>query len=342
MTPRSRLAAVMLACAIAAACGDEPSAPSADGAAGDLDLAKSAGGGATGGREEGTVSPVLARLNDKAAARGLNVRIAMAEYLGFDGAGQTVFANDRAKQLAFHFAPFDPQRGDRRDIRYLVDLSDAAANGAGTSTLSPAQTEAAIDRAMQTWDDVQCSTIPIVKVADPGIDPDVVDFLFSDPPGQFGGLGLLNLGPDVLVDYIHAGFLPGGFFDLIAEDGSEFILAATFTLLMTDAQGNFLDINNDKKLDVAFRETYYNNAFNWAVSGADMFNVIDVETVALHESGHGVSQGHFGKIFITNANNKLHFAPFAIMNAAIAFVEHELQGSDNGGHCSIWAKWPNK
>jgi hypothetical protein len=63
--------------------------------------------------------------------------------------------------------------------------------------------------------------------------------------------------------------------------------------------------------------------------------------VALHESGHGLSQGHFGKAFGTDANGKIHFSPLAVMNAAYSGVQQDLKGSDNAGHCSVWASWPN-
>jgi hypothetical protein len=63
---------------------------------------------------------------------------------------------------------------------------------------------------------------------------------------------------------------------------------------------------------------------------------------ALHESGHGLGQAYFGKIFITLANGKVHFSPFAVMNAVDpGFPTQVLQGSDIGGHCSIWGSWPN-
>jgi hypothetical protein len=101
----------------------------------------------------------------------------------------------------------------------------------------------------------------------------------------------------------------------------------------------FVDLDGDGKLDATFREIFYNDTFEWGIDvGTDPF---DVETVALHEAGHGLSQGHFGKIFVTDANDKLHFAPFAVMNAAISRQAQELEGTDNGGHCSIWAHWPN-
>lgn len=287
--------------------------------------------GSTGSAEEGTLSPALAAANEELRARNLVVGVAMAEWYSVDRAGQTVFANDRAKQLTFHFVAGDPGRGGRTNIQYLVDQSDGAANPGLTS----AQTEGAIDAAMETWDGVNCSTIPVVKIADPGVDVDAIDGLFG-----FGdGIGTYNFGPVVLADIVHGGWLPAGFFDAIAEDGSEFILAVTFTFGFTDADGNFVDQDGDGKLDAAFREIFYNDTFEWGIDvSTDPF---DVETVALHEAGHGLSQGHFGKIFITNSNGKLHFAPFAVMNAAISRQAQEIKGTDNGGHCSIWAHWPN-
>jgi hypothetical protein len=107
-------------------------------------------------------------------------------------------------------------------------------------------------------------------------------------------------------------------------------------LIFIDGAGAPTDIDNNGKLDVAFREILYNDAFTWNVNGN-----IDIETVALHESGHGLSQGHFGKAFRTESNGKIHFAPLAVMNAAYSGVQQGLAGTDNGGHCSIWGSWPN-
>ena len=68
---------------------------------------------------------------------------------------------------------------------------------------------------------------------------------------------------------------------------------------------------------------------------------VNVETVALHEAGHGLSQGHFGKGFVTSSNGKLHFSPRAVMNAAYNGVQQDIDQTDNAGHCSIWGQWPN-
>jgi hypothetical protein len=126
----------------------------------------------------------------------------------------------------------------------------------------------------------------------------------------------------------HAGWLPGG---ILANN----VIGVTFTFVWTDGGGNPTDIDNDGRADVAFREILYNDAFTWQINGN-----IDVETVALHESGHGLSQGHFGKAFATTANGKIHFSPRAVMNAAYSGIQRAIGATDNAGHCSIWGSWP--
>src|SRR5215510_11068341 len=101
--------------------------------------------------------------------------------------------NNRTKQLGAHFVPGDPRRGGRANITYLVDQAEGAIDG-----LTVGQTTAAIDRAMATWNGVNCSTIPITKLPDiPGLDIGLVETLL----GQTGG-------PFMLADITHAGWLP--------------------------------------------------------------------------------------------------------------------------------------
>src|SRR5438477_1167199 len=96
--------------------------------------------------ETPVTNTLLGRLNNQLASMGLNVRIAKASFLAAPGSpevGQTIFADDRSKQLDTQWVPRDPRRGSRTTITYIVDQSDGAASPA----LSNAQTEAAIDRA---------------------------------------------------------------------------------------------------------------------------------------------------------------------------------------------------
>ena len=141
---------------------------------------------------------------------------------------------------------------------------------------------------------------------------------------------------DYVADVVHAGWMGGGFFDLLAREGSTYILGVTFTIIFTDDAGNPTDIDNNGKLDVAWREIYYNDAFRWADG-----RHYDVETIALHEAGHGLSQAHFGQAFLDAGTGDLHFSPRAVMNAAYSGIQTAITETDNAGHCSNWAGWPN-
>jgi hypothetical protein len=274
---------------------------------------------ATTSQDQPTVAQITAMMNDmnvKLGTSGSIFQVAIIDYLTTDETqevGQTVFFNDRVKQLGAHFVPGDPRRGGRANITYIVDQAEGAVDG-----LTVAQTTAAIDRAMATWNGENCATIPITKLPNiPGLDIGLVESLLGQPGGPF-----------FLADITHAGWLPAG---VLPPN----VIGVTFTFIFVSG-GVPTDIDNNGKLDVAFREILYNDRFVWRINGN-----IDVETVALHESGHGLSQGHFGKAFLTDSNGKIHFAPLAVMNAAYSGVQQDLKGTDNGGHCSIWGSWPN-
>lgn len=260
---------------------------------------------------------MLDSMNLQLEAMGSNLYVTSIEWFTDPTSGEmgnVVFANNRGnKQLGSHWVPFDLRRSwnpGTDDITYLVDQSAGNTNDG----LTNADTEPAIDRAMATWGSVPCSGgLDVVKVPDPGVDPSIIDGLLG-----FGGFG------NIFADITHAGWIPAGIL-------SNSTIGITFTL-------NFVggDSNGDGKGDTGIREIYYNDIFNWNIDAN-----VDVETVALHEAGHGFSQGHFGLIFGVLANGTIHFAPLAVMNAAYSGVRQELTGTDNGGHCSIWGSWPN-
>jgi len=86
--------------------------------------------------------------------------------------------------------------------------------------------------------------------SNPEISTGFVSFLFG-----FGG------SLDYTADVVHAGWQSAAFFDFIQPGGSTFILGVTYTIIFTDEVGNPTDLDNNGKADVAFRETYYNDAF---------------------------------------------------------------------------------
>lgn len=240
--------------------------------------------------------------------------------------GRLVYASNRGnKQLTTHWVPNDDRRnwnspGDPQ-ISFINDLFD----GTTATDLMSSETEGAIGRAMQTWKDVTCSDMHLVDFGSHDFDFGYVQYLLG-----FGG------SLDVFADITHGGFLPGAFFDSVfgGPGAGASIIGVAFTFVF-DGESGYSDIDNNGKADTALVEIYYNNDFPWNIDGN-----FDVETVALHEAGHALSQGHFGDIFRT-PSGKLKFAPRAVMNAAYTGVQQELTGTDKAGHCSIWASWPS-
>lgn len=257
---------------------------------------------------------------------GYSVVLYKAEYITAPGSGQmgkTVIFDDRGnKQLAHDFSPYASLDGTS-DISYYLDKARPP------SSMAPSQSEAALERMVNTWEGVQCSDLGLYRVPS-------TDGKFGIVAFELGYLGFRGT-TEYVADVVHCGWMNWMFFDWLAPGGSEFILGVTFTFLLVDEEGNFLDTNQDGKWDVALREIYYNDNFPWSDDGT----AYDVETIALHEMGHGLSQAHFGKGFIKK-NGDFQFAPRAVMNASYTGIQHDISGTDLAGHCSNWANWPNK
>lgn len=271
---------------------------------------------------------LLNNINVALSSEDVNYKIAIAEFItiGENGKmGNEVIAKDVGnKQLGFDFVPNDSRRGwsgpvggSTDNITYAIDQTTDAVPVFGG--LTGAETTSAILRAMTTWDNITCSDLELSQNDDFGIDIGVIAFL-----NGFGG------SPFVFADVQHAGWR-----DINFGGG---VLGVAFTFGLTDpVTGEFTDIDENGKLDTAFREIYYDPSFNWADDGSSN---VDVETVALHEAGHGLSQAHFGKVMIKK-NGDLKASPRAVMNALYAGPLRDLQGTDNGGHCSNWGEWPS-
>lgn len=266
------------------------------------------------------------QVNEALAARDADYRVAYAELLTIDPDRQsatTIIASDRGnKRLGLEFIPGDPRRVDGDDDPNTIDVFVDFVDGNTANGLSALTTTNAIARAMTSWDALPCSEMG-TGLFPVNADLGLVEWALGFNPAPF---------PIVVGDVAHAGWLPGAFFDLLAQDGSTFILGVTFTL--TFVQG---DLDEDGQPDLGAREIYYNDAFPWADDGTSN---VDVESIALHEAGHGLGQAHFGKVFLDN-QGRLKFAPKAVMNAVYTGPQRALLGTDNGGHCGFWAGWPN-
>jgi hypothetical protein len=267
---------------------------------------------------------VLARMqqvNGQLATMGLNIAVEQIEFFTI-GQGRP---SNRIHAQPFRWVAGDPRRlADGDNITYLVDQSD----GATASGLTNAQTEAAIDRAMDTWQVENCfKKVDLVKRADSGADPDIFDAFFG-----FGGFG-----NPFLADIVNAGWLPRAFFEAVGgPGGGRGILAFSVTFIFVNDDGSPTDINGDNRLDSALNEVYYNDNFGdpagdragnpWGINVA--LPGIDVETVAFHENGHSLGFGHFGP------------PPAAVMNPVYAGIRHSPLSADHASACAVWASWP--
>ncbi|HEY3202412.1 MAG TPA: matrixin family metalloprotease [Thermoanaerobaculia bacterium] len=277
----------------------------------------------TGFAQEGdqAVLAQMEAINAQLAAMGVNVAVEQIEFFSIGGGRPS----SRIHQQTFRWVAGDERRlADGDNITYLVDQSD----GATASGLTSAQTEAAIDSALGTWQEESClKKVDIIKRADSGADPDIFDFFFG-----FGGFG-----NPFLADIVEAGWLPRAFFEAVGgPGGGRGILAFSVTFIFVDGDGNPTDINGDNYLDTALNEVYYNNTFGdpaddrvgnpWGID--IVLPGIDVETVAFHENGHSLGIGHFGP------------PPTAVMNPVYGGIRQEPFPSDHAGMCAVWGSWP--
>ena len=270
---------------------------------------------------KGESSPMdfMVAVNQAFEAKGLSLRLSVIESYSADGAGNTVFFNNTGnKQLPHDFVPSDPRRGGFSDIAYARD----GVEGSTSSGLTQSDTDDAILSAMNTWDNVSCSSGLVLT--DLGASPFDLGYVQALVSGGASGSFFFT-------DIMHSGFNTE-VTDAVFGPGSN-VLGVTFTFTWTGDP----DIDNNGKEDVAFRDIYYNDSYQWSVDGSG----IDVETVCLHETGHGLSQGHFGKAFRSGGNEKLHFSPRALMNAGYTGIQRTIGETDNAGHCSNWGQWPN-
>ena len=305
-----------------AACRDEPTAPAI--------LPPRHASFAVANMDEAGVSDYLASANLAAAKRG--VVITRAELLiTAEAPAKTprlIFANDRTLRLPTQWVPRDLRRLSTDATLSYVVFSPLAISATG----GPA--EAAFDASIATWNGVSCSNLVVRKrTPSPALPPSFILFgLF--PPADINDVG----------------FVPGGVFDAVFGAGaSQFTVAVTITFAfiqvgpngqpILDPNGNPIptDINRDGRFDTAFKEIWFNDALAYSTVGAP--GRIDIQTAALHEHGHAVELGHFGKIVGDPKTGKLLVSPRAVMNAVLLGTLRTPLGSDNAGICGNFGSW---
>lgn len=263
--------------------------------------------------------------------------LAIAEYITDPASGQMggfeLLRKDLGNgQLTHDFVYDDPRnafwRNGSPEPSYIVRPDNA------TADVNVEDYEGWLQESLTAWESLQCSKMNLTRLGNGSVgNPGLVEFFFQT--------GILTLA-FTEADLTQVGFKSGAEFPYFAANPN--VLGVAFTLFWTDENGEFTDINDDGKFDVAIREIYYNDEFEWADNGLegtqpDGTRLFDFPTVAIHEVGHGVSAAHFGSIGRQKGELVAH--PRSIMNAIYGGTLRELAGRDKGSHCSNWAQWPN-
>jgi hypothetical protein len=319
---------------------------------------------------EESLSAIIDKVNDALEAQGSEVRLFSAEVMSRGRSGRhhrkTHWRKWRFDRVDAEYVPFDTRRtwsgpvdGKVDDITFAIDQTDAVPQNGG---LTAAQTTAAIRRAMSKWDSVRCSGLVLTEVPAHSSSGIVAWIMAGMPGGQFGV-------PAIPADILHAGFRLSGWSALPKMDGIEVhddIIAVTFTFVGT---GSDADIDNNDKADIAFQEIYYNADVTWKIDSgerrrghhgdddrrgrnrgdggrnrgddAKQDEAFDVQTVALHETGHALSLEHFPKEVELSTNGRFDRKPEAVMHPVYAGTQQHLTKYDVAAHCiGGWKAWP--
>jgi hypothetical protein len=238
----------------------------------------------------------------------------------------------------------DPRRhaDDELTVYYRIDLTELPPG------VSAAKTEAAIEAAVATFRSVTCGrNLELVRVnADPGQDLGYVQHLVG-----MGG----EASPTA--DITFAGWLPREFMDEVGLPGSFGISlplvwqtdgTLAWGIQVWDPNRSFTDVNRDRKHDMFATEIYFNADWNYVTDDkalADTLFYIDVQTIALHELGHALGMGHFGRSTLvleadgTFVDLSVNPHSASLMNTNSYYQKRDLSGSDVASFCGLYANW---
>jgi hypothetical protein len=260
--------------------------------------------------------------------------------------GQILVVEQDVGNQAFHYqwVENDPRRhtAEGLTLYYRIDLTELPPG------VSVAKTEAAIEAAVATFEQVRCGKdLRLVRL---DADSDT-DYGYVQHQVGMGG------SPAPLADITFAGWVPAAFMAAAGVPGSFGVAlpaawqtngSLAWGLDVWDPSRSFTDVNRDRKHDLFATEIYFNRDWNYVTDNkelADTLFYIDVQTIATHELGHALGMGHFGRsTVILDANGQfidLYVNPHSasLMNTSSYYQTRDLSGSDVASFCGLYANW---
>ena len=216
-------------------------------------------------------------------------------------------------------------------VSYVLDRSDYTED----LGLGETQVEAALTSAFETWDAVPNSSLAFTAMEDQGGNYDLFDGPGDGVKPWFGGYAGDSLDQDA--DYLYAnivfgGWLPKEYFDYLEGVTDSGILAVAWTSKIRGGKG--------KPPWVA--EIFFNDDWTWSVDDSGPENTFDIETVMLHELGHGIGLGHedsVGSVMGTYYPDDIRRTLYPDDEASIQalYPGEEDDGGGKGGGKPSWA-----
>ena len=289
------------------------------------------------------VNPTLAAMNQVplkiGTAEARVAQVALMVNRNYPPGERTLYVADRTLRLPTQFVANDPRRRSNVGIEWTFDTRRSQAqtilNGIPqlwTSAEAVNQTRLAVNR----WISLPCYSADFGELPYP-IAPGfeniewVDDFYLGAEPQPFRPVAEITVG----------GFLPASFFRQIWGAHGDDILGVTYQFIFYDpATGQPTDIDHNGKLDGFWSEIYFNGLYYWGDAtspGVDPFSVVDLQTIALHESGHAFGLNHFGQTFENHGGFRV--AAYNIMSQFYPGPFRSVSGTPTGTFCGLYGSW---